>query len=300
VKAGGLGGVLAPLTTPFDEQTGDVAPVALRQVARALLDSGLDGLATSGSTGEGELLADEERVRVVEWLRDVVPADRWLIAGAGAESTRAAIRSGREAAAAGADALLVRPPAYYGSLLSPAALSGHYARLADESPVPVIVYNIPRYTHVMLHEGVIRTLAEHPRVLGFKESSGDLKVLAAYRDAAPGLTALVGAGHLFYAGLELGASGGILAMACFAAAACVRLLEAFRAGDKVLAGSLQERLSAPAREIVGGMGPAGIKAAMECVGLFGGPVRAPLGAADARQRARIAELLGGAGLLAAA
>lgn len=295
-----LAGVIAPVPTPFDAESGDVAPVALRQTARTLLAQGLDGIAVAGSTGEGELLDADERVRLVEWLRDVVPDDRWLIAGAGAESTRATVRTCREVAAAGADAALVRPPAYYGTVLAPASLAEHYARVADASPIPLIVYNIPKYTHVMLQDSVLRAVAEHERVLGFKDSSGDLKVLASFRAAAPRLVSLVGSGTLFYPALELGAAGGILAVACFAAEACAALYAAFRAGDRATAGALQERIDPPAREIVGALGPAGIKAAMDLVGLESGPVRPPLAALDARQLAKVAECLADAGLRRAA
>lgn len=294
-----LHGVLAPLPTPFDPETGEPAPVVLRQIARALLGAGLDGVVTAGSTGEGELLEDGERVALVEWLREVVPEDRWLIAGAGAESTRGAIRAAQAAGAAGADAVLVRPPAYYGALLSPQTLAYHYARVADESPVPVIVYNIPKYTHVLLQDGVLRAVCDHERVIGFKDSSGDLKVFSGFRAAAPRLVALMGSGQHFYAALEMGAAGGILAVACFAAAQCAELYRAFRAEDRVMAGKIQERLTPLAREIVNAMGPPGIKAAMEVVGLPCGPVREPLVNLDARQRARVADLLVAAGLRAA-
>jgi 4-hydroxy-tetrahydrodipicolinate synthase len=87
-----LHGVLVPVTTPFDPETGEVAPVALRALARALLGEGVHGIVVAGSTGEGPLLEDEERDRMVEWLREVVPDDRWLIVGTGAESTRAPTR----------------------------------------------------------------------------------------------------------------------------------------------------------------------------------------------------------------
>lgn len=295
-----LGGVLAPLATPFDIPSGDVAPGPLRQAARSLLSSGLSGVVVSGSTGEGELLDDAERVRVVECVREAVPEGKWLIAGAGAESTRAAVHASREAGAAGADAVMVRPPAYYGALVSAAAFADHYRRVADESPVPVVVYNIPKYTHVVLEGSVMRALDGHPNVIGYKDSSGDLKVLAAYLEAAPRLAALVGSGAHVYPALELGAVGGVLAMACFAAESCVAMFEAFKAGDRARAAAIQERLTPLAREIVGAMGPAGIKAAMDARGLPGGPVRAPLAEVDASKRARIAELLGTAGLLAAA
>jgi len=195
---------------------------------------------------------------------------------------------------------LVRPPAYYSANLPPSALADHYARLADESPVPLIVYNIPKYTHVMLHDSVLRALAEHPNVIGFKDSSGDLKVLAGYRAAAPRLVPLVGSGHLLYAALELGAAGGVLGVSCFAPALCVRIVEAFLAGDRETAGAAQERLSPLSREIVTGHGPAGIKAAMEAVGWPMGPVRMPLQPLDARGLARVADALAAAGLRAAA
>lgn len=300
MRPGGLSGVIVPIPTPFDAESGEAAPVVLRRVARTLMAAGLDGIAVAGSTGEGELLDERERIQMVEWLRDVVSDECILLAGTGAESTRAAVRAAKDAGAAGADAVLVRPPAYFGSLLSPTALAAHYARLADASPVPVVVYNIPRYTHVALQDSVLRTLAEHENVAGFKDSSGDLKVFSAFHAAAPRLAPLMGSGHLFYPALELGAAGGILAMACFAAESCVSLYKAFRNGDRDLAGAMQERLLPLAREIVGTLGPAGIKAAMEIIGLGCGPVRPPLANLDARTRARVAELLSAAGLRAAA
>jgi dihydrodipicolinate synthase/N-acetylneuraminate lyase len=295
-----LQGILVPVTTPFDAVSGDLAPVALRALARAVLGAGAQGVVVAGTTGEGPLLDDGERDALVEYLREVVPDDRWLIAGTGAESTRATVRGSVRAAAAGADAVLVRPPAYFGPTLSAAALADHFRRVADASPVPVLVYNMPRYTHVMLQDSVIRALAEHERVIGFKESSGDLKVLAGYRAAAPRLRALVGAGTQVYPALELGADGAVLAVACFAAESCVALYRAFRADDRRAAGAIQERLNPLAREIVGELGVPGVKAAMDAVGLSGGPVRPPLAPLDARQRARVADLLRGAGLEAAA
>jgi len=300
VNASQLKGVLVPLTTPFDPETGDVAPVALRQLARDAIGRGLAGVVAAGTTGEGPLLDEDEKVGMVEWLREVVPEDRWLIAGTGGESTRATVRLSERVAAAGADAVLVRPPAYFGPSLSPQALADHFQRVADRSPVPVILYNMPKYTHVMLHDSLLRAVADHPQVIGFKDSSGDLKALAGYRAAAPRLRALMGSGSLFYPALEMGADGGVLAVACFAADRCQALYRAFRADDRRTAGAEQERLTPLAREIVGDLGVPGIKAAMDLVGLPGGPSRAPLAPLDAKQKSRVAELVAAAGLRAAA
>jgi 4-hydroxy-2-oxoglutarate aldolase len=300
VRPAALAGILAPLTTPFDAASGDVAPLLLRREARDLIAAGLDGVVVGGSTGESALLEESEKIRAVEWLREVVPEDRWLVAGTGAESTRASVRLTLAAASAGADAVLVRPPSYFSVLLSASAIADHYRRVADASPVPVIVYNIPKYTHVMLQDSTLRALADHERIVGFKDSSGDLKVFAGFRAALPRAAALVGGGSLLYPALEMGAAGGVLGVACFAPAVCAGLLAAYRAGDLVAAGALQERLTPLHKEIVVALGPAGIKAAMEAVGFPGGPVRAPLQPLDVKQRVRVAALLAAAGLAAAA
>ena len=286
-----LAGIIAPLTTPFDNATGDIAPVHLRRNASRLLEAGLDGLVVAGSTGEAPLLDPDEQRRLVSWVREVVPDGRWLIAGTGAESTRQAIALTRAAAAEGADAVLVRPPSYFGPAHAPASLVEHYRAVADASPVPVLVYNIPQYTHLPLAAGLLQQLTGHPRIVGAKESSGDVKNLAAYRDAVPAWSLFVGTGSLLYAALELGCEGGILAVACFAPGVCVELRAAFQAGDRARAGALQERLVPLSREIVGKLGPAGVKAAMDAAGLYGGPCRPPLSPVSAADRERVARLL---------
>jgi dihydrodipicolinate synthase/N-acetylneuraminate lyase len=296
VKSGRPEGLLVPLITPFDGSTGDIAPVHLRENARALLAAGVDGLVPAGSTGEAALLAENEYRELVGWLRDVVPDECWLIAGAGRESTRGTVAACRVAADEGADAVLVRPPAYYGPSLSPAALAEHFRRVADESPLPVLLYNIPKYTHVSISEGVVVALVEHENIWGAKDSSGDLKSFAAYREAAPGWTMLVGSGALYYAALEMGGAGSIAAVANFAAGRTVEIGRRFRAGDKAAAGAAQEVVAPLHRAIVAAMGVPGVKAAVDVVGLHGGPVRSPLQSLDHRAREEVRGLLAGAGL----
>lgn len=284
-------GLLVPVTTSFDPVTGDVAPVPLRGNARALLDMGVDGLLAAGSTGEGALLSEDEYRQVVAWLRDVVPDDRWLLAGAGRESTRATVAACRMAAAEGADAVLVRPPAYYGAGLSVKALVEHFRRVADESPLPVLLYNIPKYTHLRLPDRVLDSLAEHPNIVGAKDSSGDLKNFAAFREAAPDWAMLVGSGSHYYAALELGGAGGILAVAAFAARIALDVRDGFAVGNKAVAGAAQERLTPLNRAVVTERGVPGVKAAMDAVGLEGGPVRAPLLDLSPDDRDHVAGLL---------
>jgi len=157
--------------------------------------------------------------------------------------------------------------------------------------VPVLVYNIPKYTHVAIAPTVLQQLAAHRNIVGAKDSSGDLTNLAAYRAAVPQWSLFVGSGSLLFAALELGCDGGILALACYAARRCAEVYAAFRGGDRPRAGALQQPLIPLDKEIVGKLGPAGVKAAMDVVGLTGGPVRAPLPPLQPADREHVAHLL---------
>jgi len=292
-------GVMVAITTPFDQASGDVAPVHLRDNARALLERGVAGIVAAGSTGEASLLSEPEFRQVVGWLRDVVPDDRWLIAGAGRESTRATIAACRTAAEEGADGVLVRAPSYYGPLFTTASLIDHFRRIADESPIPIVLYNFPRYTHVTLTEQLVAALARHENVWGAKDSSGDLKNFVAFREAAPGWAMFIGPGALYYPALELGAAGAVAAVACFAAGMTVAIGEAFAAGDRAKAGAMQEVVAPLHKLIVAELGIAAIKTAMDAVGLAGGPPRAPIPPLGEKDRARVHDALKGAGLVGA-
>jgi 4-hydroxy-2-oxoglutarate aldolase len=296
-----LTGILGPVVTNFDATTGDVAAVPFRANIRAHLDAGLAGIVVAGSTGEAPLLEEHERHRLLEWARTVVPDDRWLVAGVGAESTRLTIRRAQDAAERGADAVLVVAPHYYGAQMTPEAVAAHFRAVADASPLPIILYNIPKYVHFALSAGLVQELAKHERVIGIKDSSGDLSQLSGYLNAqSDHFTVLTGSGGGLYAALELGARGGVLAVGIFASRLSVGVCSAFVAGDRGAAGRAQERLTPLAREIVGELGVAGIKAALDVVGLAGGPVRSPLLPLRPAARERVAELLRVAGLAHAA
>jgi len=286
-----LAGVFVPVTTPFDPSRGDPVAAQFKDNVVRLLAAGLDGILVAGSTGEAALLDPAEQDTLVRWARAVIPKDRWLLVGTGAESTRQAIALTRAAGAAGADAVLVRPPGYFSPMFAPAQLGDYYRAIADASPFPVLLYNIPKYTHVSVPPELLVDLARHERIIGVKDSSGDPKNLAAYRAAVPQWSVLVGSASLLYAALELGCDGGVVGVACFAAGACVELYAAFRAGDKARAKALQDRIGPLDKQIVGALGPAGIKAAMDAVGLHGGPPRAPLAPLAPADRERVARLV---------
>ncbi len=290
-------GVMGPVVTTFDEETGELAPAAFRENVQAHLASGLSGVVVCGSTGEAALLDAAERNALVELARPLVPGDRWLIAGTGAESTRACIRQCREAAERGSDAVLVVAPHYYADSMSAEALATHYRRVADDSPVPVLLYNIPKYMHFSLSPGLVLELAKHGNVVGIKDSSGDLQLLGSYMNAqSERFAVMTGSGSGVYAALEMGACGGILAVALFAGRQAVDLFQAFHAGDRATAGRAQERLSPLAKGIIARYGVPGVKAAMDRVELNGGRPRLPLLPLRERERRTVEELLATAGL----
>ena len=285
-------GIFPPLTTPFDA-AGDIAPLQFRQNIERLLAQGVNGVVVSGSTGEAALLDADEQRGLVAIAREAMSNGGWLIAGTGGESTRETIALSRAAAAAGADAVLVRPPSYYSAALTPATLALHFRAVADASPVPVIVYNIPKYTHLALAPALLQELASHERIIGVKDSSGDPKSVAAYRAAVPQWAVLVGGASLLLHALELGCQGGIIGVACYAPALCVQLVREFEQGHRDKAAALQERITPLDKEIVGKLGPAGVKAAMDAVGLHGGPPRPPLAPLSAADRERVSALVRG-------
>ena len=217
----------------------------------------------------------------------------WLIAGTGGESTLETVKLSLAAAEAGADAILVRPPSYYSAAMSPASLAVHFLSVADASPVPMLIYNIPKYTHLSLAPSLLRQLASHERSIGVKDSSGDPKSVAAYREAVPDWAVLVGGASLLLTALELGCQGGIVGVACYAPSLCVTLVREFANGNRAAASALQDRITPLDKEIVGKLGPAGVKAAMDAVGLYGGPVRAPLADLSNADRERVSALVRG-------
>ena len=296
-EPGAFSGIFLPVTTPFQPGSGEVDRSAHVANLRSWAEGPVAGFVVGGSTGEAPLLDEIELLRLVEWTRDSVPRGARVVAGTGAESTRQTIRLCREAARKGADAALVRPPSYYADAMDHEALLAHFEAVADGSPVPVLLYHIPRYVAVAVDDRLAARLARHENVAGIKDSSGDMSTLGAMAEAFHERgDVLVGAGTHLYGGLQVGAAGGVLAVALLATGACGRVMEAWRRGDDREAGALQERVGSLHRAVVGRHGVAGVKAALDLLGLAGGPVRPPLRPVDDGVRERIRRALASVGL----
>lgn len=284
-----LGGVLAPVVTPFDA-SGEIDEGGFTANLRAHMAAGLSGVVVTGSTGEAALLDEDERLRLVTLGRVALNHGETLIAGIGGESTRVVIARARAVAECGADAVLVVAPHYYGEAATD--LREHYERIADASPVPVLLYTIPKYMHFALAPSLVLELARHENIVGMKDSSGDGSLFRQYLAARSArFRVLTGSGTLLGEALTLGADGAILAVALFAPGPSLDVWTAARAGDREALDAAQARLTPLAGAIVGGMGVAGVKAALDSVGLTGGVPRSPLLPLDAMRMAQVRELL---------
>ncbi len=288
-----IGGVMIPTTTPFDPVTGEVDVVALRDNVSKWAATGVSGMVIGGSTGEAVFLDDGERERSWEVVRDVLPAEQLMVAGTGAESLRTTLRLTRSATARGADAVLVQPPAFYKGAMTSAVVRDHYRAVADASEVPVILYQVPtRFSTLDFPAGLIAELSTHGNIIGIKDSRGKLETVAELvTHTQRGFQVLVGSGALLYASLEIGAVGGILGVANLAPRECAQVCEHFAAGDMAAAGALQKRIGALHNSVVGGMGVAGVKGALDLLGYRGGVPRPPLRPLPEARHDELAECL---------
>ncbi len=284
-------GIYGPVTTTFNSR-GELDLDGFSRNLSAHVAAGLHGILIAGSTGEAALLDESERHQLLEAARKVIPSDRWMLAGTGAESTRGCVRRCKDAAERGADAALVVAPHYYSNAMSFASLQAHYERVADESPIPVMLYNIPKYMHFRLDADLVSRLAEHDNIVGMKDSSGDVAYLEHYIAASSdSFAVLTGHAGTVLRALQMGARGGILAASLFVPELCLELYRAHMDGKVSDAEDAQRRLTPSALEIVGRMGIPAVKYAMERTGYVGGPVRLPLLDASDEDRAAVDVIL---------
>jgi 4-hydroxy-2-oxoglutarate aldolase len=269
-------GIYTPIATPFRDD-GAVDEPALADNVSRWMTTPLTGLVVLGSNGEAASLEDAEADRVVEIVRAGVPASRPLIAGTGRESTRATIAATRRAAAAGADAALVRTPSFFKPQMTTDAFVRHFTEVADASPVPVLLYNVTLYTGVNLLPDAVERLAVHPNIVGIKESGSDIGQIAEYVARTPDdFTVLAGSATTLVHALCAGCDGAILALASLAPAECVSMATLVREKRLEEATALQRRVMPLARSVGTTYGVPGLKAALELKGYAGGPPRPPL------------------------
>lgn len=265
------------MITPFDENGGLDAREAGR-IAAWLADRGNDGLVVAGSTGEGQTISADERIRLFRAVKEAVNGRAAVIANAGTNDTRDSVIATKAAEKAGADAILAVVP-YYNKPTQRGMLA-HFGAIAQATELPIAIYNIPGRTGTnLLPETLLELARRHRNILGVKESSGDLKQIAEIaRDRTPGFSLLAGDDHLFLPCLALGADGVVGVASHLCSREYVTMMRAYRAGDVQEAASIHLSLLALIDALFATTNPIAVKWAMRQIGFSTGECRLPLDA----------------------
>jgi 4-hydroxy-2-oxoglutarate aldolase len=292
-----LSGIFPPVTTPFDPE-GRLLTERFTENLRKWSDAPLAGLTVAGSNGESPYLTDEEKLSLLREARRTLPSARTLIVGAGRESTRLCVEFIRKISDHGADYALVGTPCYFKAAMTDDALLAHFWQVADNSPIPLLVYNVPQFTGVQTSANLIERLSAHENIAGMKDSSGNLAFQAEVRRRTPSrFHILVGSAPTLFPSLVQGAIGGIVAIGCALPEMTAELYEAWRTDDWKRAAKIQSRLSAPAAAVTTQYGVPGLKAALDLMGFFGGHPRLPLLPLGEKKRADLRSIFEQAGVL---
>jgi len=287
-----LSGVYAALTTPYAPD-GTVSLPNLKQNIQRYNATGLAGYAILGSTGESVLLSRAEAESILIAAKEAAGKDKQLLAGTGAESTAETIERTKRAAELGYRVALVKTPYYYKPVYKPEVFIAHYRRVADASPIPVVLYSVPQFTGISLEAPEVAALSEHPNIIGIKESSGDVQRVGQMVGAVrPSFQLLTGGAGVLFPSLAVGAKGAILALASALPERCAELYEVTARGQFDHARELQASLLRASKLIVSELGIPGVKFVMDQRGYYGGLPRPPLLPLAETAKQRVLELLG--------
>ena len=294
-----MAGIFPPIPTPFDA-AGELDLKALARNFERWNRYPLAGYVVLGSNGEFPYLSEAEKLTYFEAARKHIPQGKLFMAGTACESTHSTIALTRKAASLGADVAILITPSYFKSKMDAAGLSHYYQSVADASPIPVSMYNMPANTNVDMAADLIIKLSQHPNIVGLKDSGGNLAKLGeVIRSARPGFQVLAGSAGFLYPALCVGAVGGVLALANIAPQQCCDIVSFFNHGKHEDARELQLRMIAPNSAVTARFGVPGLKAALDMLGYYGGNPRSPMLPLPDGQKETLRSILVEAGILQA-
>lgn len=283
-----LKGMLPPIATPFDENDGSIAYDKLSENFDKWNKIPFRGYTVQGSNGEYPFLSADERIELVKNVKQMIPSGKLLVAGSGCESTIETVKMTQEMAKQGADVALVITPFYYKSGVTQSGLAKHYEEVADHSPIPVLLYNVPVNTGFDLPVETILRLSNHKNIIGMKDSNGDIAKMAnvIFRTKAVpgGFQVIAGSASFLLPAYSIGCVGGVCALANILGDEVCKVQELFDAKKLEEAKDLQQRLVAPNLAVTKHFGVPGLKAALDAFGYYGGKPRLPLEELDSNTK----------------
>ena len=272
-----LHGIFPPIATPFNSE-GEIWKAKVEHNIDKWNHTGLAGYVVCGSTGESVALTTEEKIQLWEWVAHYAAPNKLLIAGTGVESVRETVALTNRAAEIGYKCAMVRTPHYYKNLINNAAAQMLYFRaVADQTKIPIFIYNWPQVTGVDIPAEAVAELSHHPNIIAIKESSGNLeKVMQMIREVKKGFQVLTGSAPTLAPSFAVGCVGAVLAFSNAAPYATVSIWEAHRTREAEAALDWQNRIGRAAYLVTAKYGVPGLKHAMDLMGYYGGPPRLPL------------------------
>ncbi len=289
-------GIMPPIATPFIND--EVAFDKLAQNFSKWNKTGLSGYVVMGSNGESVFLTRQEKLKLIEAAKKNIPEDKLFIAGTGSDSIKETISLSNDAADRGADYVLILTPSFYKSEMKPVVYIKYFSAVADKTKIPVIIYNVPKFTGVDIEAETVAKLAEHKNIAGIKNSSENIRQTTEMIDQTPkDFAVIVGTASVLYSGLSAGADGGVLALANIAPKECVQIQKFIEEKKYLEALELQKKMLPVNKAITAKYGVAGLKAAMDMLGYFGGEPRAPLSALNNSDKQLLKQILATARLL---
>lgn len=230
-----------------------------------------------GSNSEAPYINDQERAEIWKVVGEKFKTSgKLFIAGTGLETTKDTIEQTLLSAQYGACATLIVPPNYYKGQMTHEVLVKHYTAVADASPIPVFVYNVPQFSGIDFTLDTLLAMAEHPNIVGIKDSSSNILKMASLLSHRPDFIVFAGTGGAVLPFLSVGSPGNITAFANFGSEPISKIMDAFAAGDLQQARKLQLAIMALNTCVTSKYGIPGLKYAMDQCGYYGGPSRRPL------------------------
>ena len=285
-----LHGIYAPVPAPFEND--ELALEKLAQNMEYWLNTKIAGTVVLGSNGEFVVLSPEEKRIIIRAVCELSAGKKPVIAGTGCESTKETIELTKFAAEAGAQAALVLSPHYYKRAMTDALNKNFYLEVAEASPIPLVLYNMPGNSTINLSSKLVAELSEHPNIIGVKDSSGNIVQIAEIINmTSADFSVFAGSASFLYPSLALGATGGTLALANVLPNECAELQELVTAGKHQEARDLQLKLLDINHAVTARWGVPGLKAALELQGLYGGEPRRPLLPLGEKERQELAGIL---------
>lgn len=292
-----LHGIIPPMITPFKDNGNMDEDAFVRNIERWNKDQ-LAGYLVLGSNSEAAFLSYEEKLRLIELTVKNTAKGRTIIAGTGLESARETIRLTNAAAKLGAHAALVLTPFYYIDQVSDEALVGYFKEVAAGSDIPILIYNVPKFTRVNVSVNVVKALGSHPNIIGMKDSTGNIDQLAAFKKAVDSkFNLIVGTASALFPALQNSVRCGILALSNCLPNQCSQIQTAFESGNINDAEELHKRVVPVNTAVAVAHGVPGLKYASTLLGYEGGFVRNPLMPLSDSQKADVRKVLTESGFL---